>query len=139
MRDEIVVHAPAQRIFAAAADTERWPQILPHYRFVRLLAGDAERRIVEMGARQPQLGIPVRWRAEQINTPQTPQIFFRHIEGWTRGMLVYWRFEAVPEGTRVTIDHDFPSPLAPFIAMLFIHPIATRTLACMKALTERDA
>jgi len=31
------MHAPADRIFALAADVERWPERLPHYRYVRRL------------------------------------------------------------------------------------------------------
>jgi hypothetical protein len=81
--------------------------------------------------------IPVRWRAEQINDPDRPQIFFRHLAGWTKGMRVYWRFTALASGkTRVRIDHELRSPLAPFIGKYFIDPIASRTLACMKQIIE---
>ncbi len=136
MSNEIVVDAPAQVIYERAAATERWPLILPHYRFVRVLEGDSARRTVEMAARRGF--IPVRWRAEQINDPQTPGISFRHVRGWTKGMQVYWRF--TPEGgrTRVTIDHELRSPLALFIGKYFIDPIATRTLKCMKAIAENE-
>ena len=33
--DEQLVHAPADLCFQIAADVERWPEILPHYRWVR--------------------------------------------------------------------------------------------------------
>ncbi len=142
MRNEIVVSAPPQRIYERAAATERWPQILPHYRFVHVLSGDAESRTVEMAASAPfenlHLTIPVRWRAEQFNDPLTPRISFRHVSGWTKGMVVYWEFQTEGSQTRVTIHHELRSPLAPFIAKLFIDPIATRTLRCMKALAEAD-
>jgi len=142
MRNEIVVSAPPQRIYEHAAATERWPQILPHYRFVHVLSGDADSRTVEMAAsaRFEKLGmtIPVRWRAQQVNDPITPRISFRHVSGWTKGMLVHWEFETDGEQTRVTIHHELRSPLAPFIGKFFIDPIATRTLRCMKALAEGD-
>lgn len=134
MRNEIVVNAGAQTIYQRAAATEAWPQLLPHYRYVRVLSGDARQRVVEMAARRG--AVPVRWRAEQINDPVTPQIIFRHLGGWTRGMEVFWRFEPVGASTRVIIDHELRSPLAPFIAKFFIDPIANRTLACMKAHAE---
>src|SRR5262249_2944657 len=35
--DERVIRAPSDRIFALAADVERWPDHLPHYRYVRFL------------------------------------------------------------------------------------------------------
>lgn len=141
MRNEIVIDAPAQRIFAFASATERWPEMLPHYRYVRVIASDGARKTVEMAAQRPlgnrRFGIPVRWRAEQIDDAAAPQIFFRHLGGWTKDMRVYWRFSAVPGGkTLVQIDHELRSPLAPIIGKFFIDPIATRTLERMKQLCE---
>lgn len=141
MRSEIVIDAPAQRIFEWASATERWPEVLPHYRYVRILSIDGERRVVEMAARRPfersRVAIPVRWRAEQINDAATPEIFFRHIAGWTSGMRVWWRFSPAEDGkTRVRIDHELNSPLAPFIGRYFIDPIAGRTLQRFKEILE---
>ena len=137
MRNEIVIDAPAHRIFALASATENWPEILPHYRFVRRLSGDERRRTLVMGALRGR--IPVSWRAEQVNDAITPGIFFRHIAGWTRGMQVWWRFEPAGSGTRVTIDHELRSPLAAFIGKHFVDPIATLTLHRMKDLAETNA
>ena len=58
--DEQVVRAPLEHIFRLAAEVERWPALLPHYRYVRFV----ERRsdgggIVEMSASRP-FGV-VRW------------------------------------------------------------------------------
>ena len=58
--DERLVVAPLQRIFRLAAEVERWPALLPHYRFVRFV----ERRrdgggIVDMSANRPFGIIPV--------------------------------------------------------------------------------
>jgi ribosome-associated toxin RatA of RatAB toxin-antitoxin module len=135
MRNEIVIDAPPQRIYERASATPHWPEMLPHYRYVRVLESNGPRSIVEMAARRGS--IPVRWRAEQVNDPQRPQIFFRHLGGWTKGMRVYWRFTPLANGkTRVRIDHELHSPLAPFIGKYFIDPIATRTLARMKEICE---
>jgi len=142
MRNEIVIHASPQRIFERAAATELWPEILPHYRFVNVLIREGARRVVEMGAKRRferlSMTLNVRWQAEQINDDTLPQIYFKHLGGWTRGMDVYWRFKPLAGGTRVIIDHELRSPLAPFIGKFFIDPIATRTLACMKALAEEN-
>lgn len=141
MRNEIVIKAPPSLIFEHASATPLWPRLLPHYRYVRVLAVDGTRSVVEMAARRPLnvlgLSIPVRWRAEQINDAATPQIYFRHLGGWTRGMEVYWRFTPLPDGTtRVQIDHELRSPLAAFIGHYFVDDIATRTLARMKHICE---
>lgn len=141
MRNEIVIDAPAARIFERARATDRWPEILPHYRYVRVLLSDGTRSVVEMAARRPignaKFGIPVRWRAEQINDADVPQIFFRHLGGWTKGMHVYWRFRPSGDGkTLVQIDHELRSPLARIIGTFFVDPIATLTLQRMKVICE---
>lgn len=145
MRNEITIAALPERIYALAAATERWPQILPHYRYVRILESRGARRVVEMGALRGR--IPVSWRAEQVNDPLRPHIGFRHVAGWTKGMSVQWLFEPAPGGTRVIIEHelDFRFPVAArfigryVIGGFFIHSIANATLARIKALAEAGA
>src|SRR5437870_12133994 len=39
--DCISIHAPLERVFDVAQDVEGWPEILPHYRWVRFLERDA--------------------------------------------------------------------------------------------------
>lgn len=144
-RNQIVIAAPPERIYAYAAPTERWPEYLPHYRYVRLRSSQGRCRVLEMGASRD--GLPVRWTAEQINDPITPEIRFRHIEGWTRGMEVVWHFEPEGAGTRVIIDHklEFDFPIASdflgrhFVCNFFVHNIAAKTLARIKVLAETSA
>jgi len=141
--NEIFIAAPPGRIFDLAARTERWPQILPHYRSVRVLEGDEVQRVVEMSAWRDF--IPVRWVAQQWNDEGGPHIRFRHIAGWTKGMEVQWQFERDREGTRVRILHelDFQFPFAReflgryVVGDFFVHNIAAKTLARMKDLAER--
>ncbi|MGH7728801.1 MAG: type II toxin-antitoxin system RatA family toxin, partial [Vulcanimicrobiaceae bacterium] len=140
----IEISAPPQRIYALAAATERWPELLPHYRFVRVLerrSGNA--RVVEMAARRDW--IPVRWVAEQENDPATPRIRFRHIAGATRGMEVEWRFEPSGSRTLVSIEHWWNNGAARLVSdwvvrhvicEFFIHDIANKTLAQVKRLAE---
>ncbi|GAC1500429.1 MAG: hypothetical protein NVS1B14_04350 [Vulcanimicrobiaceae bacterium] len=144
LRNEIIIAAPDSIIFDLAASTERWPEYLPHYRFVRILKEEGASRLVEMGASRD--GIPVRWTARQWNDAATPRIRFEHVAGWTRGMQVAWEFAPHPEGgTHVSIIHhlDFQFPVARkflgryVVGEFFVHNIAGKTLRCMKALAER--
>jgi len=49
-RVAVQIEAPFDRIFPLAAEVERWPERLPHYRYVRRLPDvDGERRFA-MGA-----------------------------------------------------------------------------------------
>jgi hypothetical protein len=132
------------RIVAHAGDIERWPVILPHYRWVTLLDGAGDRKTVEMAARRGR--IPVKWRAVQEidRAGATPAIFYRHIRGVTRGMEVTWTFEVRPEAIGVTIDHFFEPPwpligdaLAErIIGPHFVEAIAGQTLATIKRIVE---
>jgi hypothetical protein len=85
--------------------------------------------------------------AEQTSDPVTPHIRFRHLRGWTRGMDVEWIFEPINGGTRVTIEHrlQFAFPLAAewlgrnLVSAYFIHGVAAKTLARVKAIAEAGA
>lgn len=143
MRSRIheLMHAPFERVFALAADVERWPELLPHYRYVRRLPDTAERHF-EMGARRGP--IPVRWRAIQRPLPAERRIEFVHTGGVTRGMEVAWRFEERGDGLDVSIEHELELawPLiggfaaSRVIGPQFIEAIAGRTLRRVKELAE---
>jgi hypothetical protein len=111
---------------------------------VRVLGDHGATRTVAMGAWRD--GIPIAWVAEQINDPKTPHIAFRHLRGWTRGMDVEWTFTPLDDGrtTRVRIEHRlaFAFPIAAewigrvIVSDYFIHGVAARTLARIKAIAE---
>lgn len=142
MRSELTepMHAPLERIFALAAEIERWPERLPHYRYVRRLPG--EERHFAMGARRGP--IPVRWEAIQRPLPEQRRIEFEHTGGVTKGMAVAWRLEPRGEVVDVTIEHRLELRW-PIIGDLiarhvigphFIEAIARRTLRRIRTLAE---
>lgn len=152
--DERVVRAPPRRIFELAADVERWPALLPHYRYVRFRGG--ERRdaisIVEMSANRPfgALDWPTWWvsmmEVQERADGSTPSVRFRHIEGITTRMDVEWSFRPVTDGTHVTVLHVWDGPSWPLIGRIaaravigpvFVHGIASRTLEGLARAAER--
>jgi hypothetical protein len=144
-RVQIHIDAPLERIFPLAAEVERWPERLPHYRYVRRLpAANGERRFA-MGARRGP--IPVRWEAIQRPLPDERRIEFLHTGGVTRGMRVAWRFEPVAAGWEVSIEHELRLgwPVIGEVAAervigpQFVEAIARRTLRRVKALAEAGA
>jgi uncharacterized membrane protein len=150
MRTEstVAMAADLEHIVALAADVERWPEILPHYRWVTLLDGGGDRKTVEMAARRGR--IPVKWRAIQEieRDGPSPIIRFRHIGGVTKGMAVAWTFAPGSSEVIVRIDHEFtpPWPLVGgviadrVIGPHFVEAIAGKTLMTIKAIVEdRDS
>jgi ribosome-associated toxin RatA of RatAB toxin-antitoxin module len=139
----IDIAASAHEIYALAEDVSRWPELLPHYRYVRILRESPRERLAVMAARRGRIG--VRWTAVERLDPGTPRIEFTHVSGWTAGMEVAWRFDPFPGGTRVIIEHELEFRLVPLIGEwigrriigdYFIQAIASKTLACFKELAE---
>ncbi len=147
--DERLVRAPAEVIFALARDVERWPGHLAHYRFVRFRERASDGGgIVEMAANRPfgALNWPTWWLSEMQVDAETPHIRFRHIGGITTRMDVEWSFERAADGTRVRIVHVWDGPSWPLIGRfaattvigpVFVHGIASRTLAGLGDVAER--
>ena len=138
----IVMRAPKERIFETAANLERCPEILPHYRYIHYYEKSPVRNIVKMAATRS--GIPIAWTSEQIIDRDAMEVRFTHLKAFTKGMHVVWTFTDTPDGVRVEIVHDmqfrFP-PLAPLaekiIGGFFIENIANKTLRCMKEYLEK--
>ena len=150
--DEQFVAAPLEILFDLAADVERWPVHLAHYRFVRILERTADGGLVEMSANRP-FGIvdwPTWWTSRMtVARPgggPRPSIRFRHVRGVTAGMDVEWSFEPKPGGTLARIVHVWNGPPVPVIGAMaarmvigpvFVHGIASRTLAGLARVAER--
>ncbi|HEX9894685.1 MAG TPA: SRPBCC family protein [Gemmatimonadales bacterium] len=145
--DEIDVRASPERVFSIAAQVERWPEILPHYRRVRLRERTPERSVVEMAAWRPFPGFswPTWWVSEMWIDAARRQVRYRHLLGVTRGMKVVWRVEPRPGGAHITLIHDWDGPAWPLIGRpaarwiilpVFVHGIASRTLAGVKRRAE---
>jgi ribosome-associated toxin RatA of RatAB toxin-antitoxin module len=137
----IIIRAPKISIFETAANLELWPEILPHYRYIRFLERGPNRNVVVMAARRS--GIPISWTSEQIIDRDKCEIHFHHLKAWTKGMRVVWTFQETPDGVLVRIMHDLKfrvnlfAPVADkIIGDFFIHNIANKTLRCMKAYVE---
>lgn len=157
--DERLVHAPLATIFELASQVEHWPIYVPHYRYVRFRTRRSDGGgLVEMSANRPfqamntpigslRINWPTWWVSEMAVDRDRPAVRFRHVGGITKGMDVEWSFTPHPAGTHVLILHVWDGPRLPFIGMwtamcligpVFVHGIASRTLASLAAAAERE-
>ncbi len=149
--DTIDVTAPIGPTFDLAADVERWPAILPHYRWVTI----RERRpdgttVVEMSANRPfgPINWPTWWTSEMGIDRDRREVRYRHVRGVTTGMEVIWRLTPRAGGVHIDLIHDWDGPgwlpigrgiVAAVIMRIFVHGIAWRTLAGIKRKAELSA
>lgn len=147
--DERVVRASVRTMFALARNVDRWPEHLAHYRWVRFDQRDTQGGgLVAMSASRPfgRMTWPTWWTSEMAVDNARPAIRFRHVHGITRGMEVEWTFTEQNDGVLVRIVHSWNGPGWPLIGVsaarhvigpVFIHGIASRTLAGLAAVAER--
>jgi ribosome-associated toxin RatA of RatAB toxin-antitoxin module len=148
---ERVARADPRKIFELAAAVEDWPRILPHYRWVRVLASEGMHlRTVDMAARRDVVGsiaIPLRWTAVQRVYPDEMRIEFEHVGGITRGMRVTWTISRVGDSSAlVKIRHVFaprwPAPdllVRAVVGEYFVNGVARRTLRRICDLAQRPS
>lgn len=158
--DEALVRAPIGNVFDIAKQVEYWPAYLRHYRKVRFRERRADGGgLVEMSAYRPfplpgihaePVGLkwPTWWLSEMSIDHNAPAVRFRHVGGITTGMDVEWCFTPTPGGTHVRILHVWDGPRWPLIGMwaamnvigpVFVHGIASRTLAGLAKVAEQEA
>lgn len=143
--NSVEIRGDIERVYALACAVERWPAILPHYRYVTVVQEAGPRRIVEMAAWRGRL--PTRWLAVVEPLPAERRILFHHIGGPTRGMDVEWRIVRENGVVRASIAHELDSPYAIvrsrlgeyIVGQQFVAYIAGRTLARIKELVEAEA
>ncbi len=148
--DRRSIGAGLARVLAHAADVERWPEWLPHYRWVRFHERRPDGGLVEMAAWRPfgPFKYPTWWMSEMTIERDAPRIRYRHVRGITRGMDVAWDFATGPAGdVDVTITHSWDGPAWPLvrrpaaewvIGPVFVHGIASRTLAGIARAAEAE-
>lgn len=150
--DEHTAAAPPDVCFRAAADVERWPSILPHYRWVRFRRKEGfAHGLVEMAAFRNfgPLGWPTWWLSEMKHDAEARTVTYRHVDGVTRGMDVVWEVTPLEDGrSHLRIVHEWDGPGWPLINTFaanvvigphFVSAIAGRTLAGVAAAAERAA
>lgn len=105
---------------------------------------------VEMAAwrRFGVLKYPTWWVSTMTIVPERHEVHYRHVRGITTGMDVVWTMVPTGDHVNVKIVHEWSGPRWPLIGgvaadwvigPVFIHVIASRTLAGIKRTAEAHA
>ena len=142
--NKILIKAQIDNIFNTASDLTKWPEILPHYRWIRVLEQKGDSSVVNMAAKRGP--IPIQWTSEYRVDREKMEMHFHHLKAFTKGMQVVWTFTPQQEGVEVCIKHELESSIPVIgkfisdviIARFFIHHVANQTLHHMKRFLEAN-
>ena len=148
----ILIRAPRDKVFAMVSQLLRWPEFLPHYRFVREIVEDRSKnkplssKVLYLHMSAEGGWFPVAWKARYHSNAETLELHFEHVAAFTKGMRVVWTLTPTPEGTQVEILHELRFRVGalswlmePVLQFGFIEPVARKTLARFKQLLEAQA
>jgi aromatase len=110
-----VIAAPVELVWRLTNDIERWPQLFTEYASVQVLQRTGDTVLFRLTMVPDENGTSWTWVSERTADPVTRQVRAHRVEtGPFEYMRIYWRYDEVPEGTRMTWVQDFAMrPTAP--------------------------
>jgi len=129
----IVVHVPRDRAYALAKDVERFPDFMPDLESVAVVERLPTGTVTEwVGVVQ---GRKIRWVEEDEWNDALYTCTFRQRTGDFTRYEGTWRFDAIPEGTRMSLDveYELDIPLAGPLLSNLVRVLMRKNLESMLA------
>ena len=106
----IIIHGAPDEVYALAKDMEGFPEFMPDVQSVKVVKREGSKTLTEWVTDVD--GTEILWTEEDLFDDEARRIQYRLLEGDLDKFEGEWRFEVVPEGTRVvlTVDFDFGIP-----------------------------
>lgn len=104
LENTIIIKQRLDVVFELSEDIEKFPEFMPHVKKSIITKKQGNKKHVEMSG--IILGIKSSWASSSI-TKKNKSIKYDLLKGTCKVMRGEWFFEKVPEGTQITIDHDF--------------------------------
>ncbi|HEU5300443.1 MAG TPA: SRPBCC family protein [bacterium] len=127
------IRAPLADVYRVAKDVERFPEFMPDVESIRVLERAGSRTVTEwVGLVQ---GRKIRWVEEDHWDDAAHLCTFRQREGDFTTYEGTWGFEAVPEGTRTTLNlvYEMDLPLAGALLSNLLKVLVRKNLESMLA------
>jgi ribosome-associated toxin RatA of RatAB toxin-antitoxin module len=146
---KVHILGPLERVFSLAEDVMRWPEIMPHYKSVKLLDEYGNKKVLEMVAyvetSSGKRVLPIKWTAIQESIPEERALSFWLIKGPLKDMEVEWTFGEMEyrDKSIVEIGADYTFNKYLLIAKyavgnFFVNNPFSNTLSYLKDIVEAE-
>lgn len=111
----VVIDAPLPLVWRVTNDVARWTELFTEYAAVEILEQARDTVRFRLTMHPDENGISWSWVSERTAEPTTRQVRAHRVEtGPFEYMRIHWRYDEVPDGTRMTWVQDFAmKPTAP--------------------------
>ncbi|MGW4464103.1 SRPBCC family protein [Micromonospora sp. NPDC004704] len=113
--NSIVIAAPRQLVWDLTNDVTTWPTLFTEYQLAEVLEQRGNRVLFRLTMFPDENGTAWSWVSERTMDPTAYEVHARRVEtGPFAYMRIYWRYDEVFAGTRMTWVQDFAmKPTAP--------------------------
>lgn len=113
--NSVVIDAPLPLVWRVTNDVARWTELFTEYAAVEILEQGGDTVRFRLTMHPDENGISWSWVSERTADPTTRQVRAHRVEtGPFEYMRIHWRYDEVPDGTRMTWVQDFAmKPTAP--------------------------
>ncbi|WP_446215470.1 SRPBCC family protein [Micromonospora sp. IBHARD004] len=113
--NSVVIDAPLPLVWRVTNDVARWTELFTEYAVVEILEQTGDTVRFRLTMHPDENGISWSWVSERTAHPATRQVRAHRVEtGPFEYMRIHWRYDEVPDGTRMTWVQDFAMrPTAP--------------------------
>lgn len=103
----IVIKGDLNNVFQLMADVESWHENFPHvYRNeAKILKKEGGKLLIERD------GV-IKWKSFLTINRDNKLIQAEHLKGLTKGLIAIWKFEKIPEGTKMIATHKFKDKIS---------------------------
>lgn len=134
----LTMSAPPSEVFAVVQRFEEFPEFMPDVKSVKVLASGDDWQESEWKVQV--VGRSLRWVERDEFDRESLRITYRLTEGDLKKFEGEWRFEEVPEGTRVvlTVDFDLGIPmLAALLDPVLVKAVEKNSDSMLQAIKKR--
>ena len=104
LEHSILIKSEIDKVYEIAEVIEKFPDFMPHVKTSNIIKKQGNKRHVEMSAIVN--GINSQWISAST-TEKNKKITYKQVKGFCKVMGGEWLFQKVPDGTKITLIHNF--------------------------------